>query len=82
MHAKPLALIYMKDATIFLELKYFQDCCHSNTPTRQLLIMPYIYFLNNCENNERNASFNDKILHFLNVCGPYVIMRSANFGMV
>ena len=23
-----------------------------------------------------------KILNFLNVCGPYVIMRSVNFGTV
>ena len=30
----------------------------------------------------RIASFNDKILNFLNVCGPYVIMRSVNFRTV
>ena len=28
---------------------------------------------------ELPVNFNDKILNFLNVCGPYVIMRSANF---
>ena len=41
-----------------------------------------LYLLNNCENNERITRFNDKILNFLNVCGPYVIMRSVNFGTV
>ena len=39
-------------------------------------------FLNNSENNERITSFNVKILNFLNVCGPYLIMRSVNFDTV
>ena len=46
--------------------KYSQDCCHSNTLTWQFLIM----------------RINEKILNFLNVCGPFVIMRSVNFGTV
>ena len=73
MHAKPLASI-SKIQLYFRNMKYSEDCCHSNTPTRQ--------FSNNCENNERITSFNEKILNFLNVCGPYVIMRSVNFGTV
>ena len=68
MHAKLLTLIYIFE----LNMMYSQDCCHSNTPTRQ----------NGCENNERITTFNDKILDFFNVCGLYVIMRSVNFGTV
>ena len=66
----------------FRNMKYSQDCRHSCTPTRQFLIMRFIFFLNNCENNERITIFNEKILDFLNICGLYVIMRSVNFGTV
>ena len=83
MHAfKTSRLNISKMQLYFWNMKYSQDCCHSNTPTRQFLIMRSIFFLNNCENNERISSFNEKILNFLNVCGPYVIMRSVNFGTV
>ena len=68
----------------FRNMKYSQDCCHSNMPILQhctaVVNKGILYFLNNCENNERISSFNEKIPNFLNVCGPYVIMRSVKFG--
>ena len=84
MHAckTPRAPQYIKDATIFLEHEVFSGRLfswqHADTSAS---IMRSIFF-NNCENNERITSFNDKILNFLNVCGPYVLMRSVNFGAV
>ena len=82
MHAcKIPRLNILKMQLYFRNMKYCQDYCHSNTPTQQFLIMRSI-FLNNCENNEKISSFNDEILNFLNVYGPYVIMGSVNFSTV
>ena len=73
---------YIKDATIFLEHKVFSRIVVIATHRHGSFNNAFYIFLNNCENNERITSLNEKILNFLNVCGPYVIMRSVNFGTV
>ena len=68
MHAATLAYL-TKNATIFWEHEVFAHCCHSNTA---IYIFSVFFFSKNCENNEKNISFNlgfiDKFFILSSLC--------------